>query len=232
MKFTLLLVLISIFSFGSMTLKSQTISANEAKTAAINFYNYHAVAENSIKPSIISKTEIFLVKTDETNLYYIVNINTNGFVIISAQSIVYPILAYSTKNAFSKTNIPDNVQALLNGYSEQIIHAVKSCQKADTKTEEAWTNLMNNSITKLLETSVVPLLTSYWNQDVPYNEHCPEDENGPGGHVLTGCPATAMAQLMYYYRYPDKEQEATVIINTPMVQLVQILKTPFTIIML
>ncbi|MCD4773312.1 MAG: C10 family peptidase [Bacteroidales bacterium] len=204
MKFTLLLVLISIFSFGNMTLKSQNISANEAETAAINFYNYHVIAENSIKPSIISKADISLVKTDKINLYYIVNIKANGFVIISAQSNVYPVLAYSTKNAFSKTNIPDNVQVLLNGYSEQIIHAVKSCQKAGTKTEETWINLMSNSMPKLPETSVVPLLTSSWDQNVPYNEYCPEDENGPGGHVLTGCPATAMAQLMYYYRYPEQ----------------------------
>ena len=32
---------------------------------------------------------------------------------------------------------------------------------------------------------------------------CPEDAGGPGGHVWSGCVATAMSQVMYYYRWPE-----------------------------
>jgi hypothetical protein len=42
-----------------------------------------------------------------------------------------------------------------------------------------------------------------WNQDDPYNVMCPEDQNGPGGHVYVGCVATAMSMIMYYWRYPE-----------------------------
>ncbi len=41
-----------------------------------------------------------------------------------------------------------------------------------------------------------------WNQDSPYNALCPADAGGPGGHVYAGCVATAMAQVMYYWRHP------------------------------
>jgi len=50
------------------------------------------------------------------------------------------------------------------------------------------------------------LLVSKWNQDIPYNSWCPTDAAGPGGHCLTGCVATAMGQLLYYYRFPNQGQ--------------------------
>ena len=202
MKFTLLLVLTSVLSFGSLTLISQAISANDAKKAAINFYNHHAIAENQKKPS--TEVEISLVKIDKIDLYYIINLTGNGFVIISAQRNTYPILAYSLQSDFQESYIPDNVQALLDGYNEQILNAVKTGQKANNKIEEAWNSLMNCNLQVRTGRSIDPLTTSLWNQTPPYNLFCPEDENGPGGHVVTGCPSTAMAQLMYYYRYPEQ----------------------------
>ncbi|MCD4791331.1 MAG: C10 family peptidase, partial [Bacteroidales bacterium] len=204
MKSKFLLVMMSIVAFSNMTLKSQTIASDEAKTVAVNFYNYQVIAEKSIKPSTISPTDISLIKAEEIDLYYIVNINENGFVIISAQRNVYPVLAYSTKNVFSSTDIPDHVQALLNGYEKQIINAVKTRQKAGAEIETTWNNLLTNQMPKLSKSFIEPLSTSLWNQTVPYNLYCPEDPNGPGGHVVTGCPSTAMAQLMFYYRYPEQ----------------------------
>jgi hypothetical protein len=48
----------------------------------------------------------------------------------------------------------------------------------------------------------MPLLLTNWNQGFPYNEFCPEDASGPGGHALVGCVAIAMAQVMKYYNFP------------------------------
>jgi len=44
--------------------------------------------------------------------------------------------------------------------------------------------------------NIAPLLTCQWGQDAPYNSMC------PSGYP-TGCTATATAQIMYYYRYPE-----------------------------
>jgi len=49
---------------------------------------------------------------------------------------------------------------------------------------------------------VTPLLTCTWDQGAYYNALCPADGAGPAGHVVTGCVATAMAQTMFYYRFP------------------------------
>lgn len=47
-----------------------------------------------------------------------------------------------------------------------------------------------------------PLIATQWGQDAPYNILCPKDNQGTT--CPTGCVATAMGQLMYYYQHPDK----------------------------
>lgn len=49
---------------------------------------------------------------------------------------------------------------------------------------------------------VPPLIQTCWDQDEYYNILCPSDSEGQGNHVLTGCVATAMAQVMRYWEYP------------------------------
>ncbi|MCJ8501918.1 C10 family peptidase [Desulfatitalea alkaliphila] len=49
--------------------------------------------------------------------------------------------------------------------------------------------------------TVGPLMETAWNQGYPYNTLAPEMDDCD--HALTGCVATAWAQAMYYYRWPD-----------------------------
>lgn len=53
-----------------------------------------------------------------------------------------------------------------------------------------------------LPDSVGPLITTTWDQGQYYNALCPEDAAGPAGHAVTGCVATAMAQIINYWGYP------------------------------
>ncbi len=46
------------------------------------------------------------------------------------------------------------------------------------------------------------LLASEWGQDAPYNNLCPK---GDRGRCPSGCVATAMAQVLYYHKYPLAE---------------------------
>lgn len=43
-----------------------------------------------------------------------------------------------------------------------------------------------------------PLLTTRWTQEYPYNQHCPADPLENNEHSYTGCPATAMGQILNY----------------------------------
>lgn len=47
--------------------------------------------------------------------------------------------------------------------------------------------------------NVPHLLSTTWSQEYPYNLSCPSDD---GGRCVTGCVATAMAQVIKYHNYP------------------------------
>jgi len=48
-----------------------------------------------------------------------------------------------------------------------------------------------------------PLLKTSWDQGCGYNTNCPIASDGPCGYAYTGCVATAMAQVMAYWKYPS-----------------------------
>lgn len=68
-------------------------------------------------------------------------------------------------------------------------------------------------------TVVDPLLTTQWDQYEPYNDSCPYGiELGQPAHALTGCVATAMAQVMKYWNYPERGTGSK-ILNIPYLRL-------------
>lgn len=138
-----------------------------------------------------------------TECYRIYNIG-NGFVIVSADDRARPILGYSTEGRFSPTDIPAQLDDILNFYKESILSAINDPSPAGSQIENMWRALTAEDYRPTREgTPVVgPLLNTNWNQDILYNNLCPTDNRGPGGHVYAGCVATAMAQIIRYWQYP------------------------------
>lgn len=113
---------------------------------------------------------------------------SGGFVIVSGDERMPAVLAYSDENSFDVDNIPPNVQYWLDCYAE-------SYMQLDTNDGSS-----NVSLTYVNEDGVAPLLgNNSWNQSNPYNLLCPSVK---GEKCVTGCVATAMAQVMNYYKYP------------------------------
>jgi hypothetical protein len=144
---------------------------------------------------------------DNETVYYIVNFNVNAFAIISADDVVYPVLAYSSEGNFNDGLQPENFSSWMEGIGRQIKMAKSINQQADNNTSSTWQHLLvtnpSSLVTRAKDRSANPLLFSTWDQGYPYNLECPEDGLGPGGHVWAGCVATAMAQILYYWRYPE-----------------------------
>ena len=129
-----------------------------------------------------------------------------GFVIISAEDAFTPVLGYSFEGSFNFDDAPAHYKSFLLGYVEQINYIRENQLEPDLEIVAAWSELRNDHIADLAvsrDRDVAPLLYCKWDQGSPYNIFCPEDANGPGGHVPVGCVATAMAQIMYYWRYPE-----------------------------
>ena len=126
------------------------------------------------------------IKTNDA--FYAFNAEEGGFVIVSGDDRTEEILGYSDSGRIDFDNMPKNMQAWLEGYAEQI-------------------NSLGSSQTMLrpersAKPAVNPLIETQWSQRDPYNLMCPEID---GQHCVTGCVATAMAQVLYYYRYPQEE---------------------------
>ncbi len=137
--------------------------------------------------------------------YYVFNVDSKGFVIVAGDDDVTPILGYSDETNFDPDNIPENVAKWLEGYKSEVRRVIENHVKATPEITEAWTRLRNGQgySTKATEKSVTQLLQTKWNQAPYYNDMCPYD-NTSDEMTVTGCVATAMAQIMKYWNYPEK----------------------------
>lgn len=128
------------------------------------------------------------------SLYYVFNVgNDKGFVIVAGDDAVSPILAYADRGDFSEREMAPAAKAMLESYAQQI----ERIQQDPSLSVAAATSYA----------AIAPMVESQWNQSEPYNYMCPTIEGEPGRSV-TGCVATAMAQIMYYHKWPVVETKA------------------------
>ncbi|MFZ4707948.1 MAG: C10 family peptidase, partial [Bacteroidales bacterium] len=211
MKRTLLTLL---FYAITICLFADPVSQEQASKIAKNFYSQVAPNKNlaDIKLSLAfaeKSMDVSRVRgnnTEETDIFYIFNVNQNdGFVIITADNDVVPVLGYSSSGSYSPGNIPPALRKLLENYKKEIIYVLLNNLKADNEIQGKWSRLENGESLNSAKnfTSVNPLLTTTWNQSPYYNALCPYDYSY-NELTVTGCVATAMAQIMKYWNYPSQ----------------------------
>ena len=130
--------------------------------------------------------------------YFFVREGSAGFVLVSADDCVQPILGYSTKSLIPAT-IPAHVSSFLQGYEAEIAYCKAHQIMPTEEISSQWSSLLQGTYTMQNTTSVSPLLATTWGQSPYYNDLCPEQG---GVHALTGCVATALAQVMKYWNWP------------------------------
>ena len=197
--FTLLILFISLNIFA------KDISLEIAKAVALKFYNEKVVSATNVNPSYVFISKIQPINENATALMYVCNFSTGGFVIVSADDIAVPIVGYASSGEFDVDKISSNVSNFMGQYSSQIKIAREHTLIQDDNTKQLWSNLLSNEtiFEKSLTRAVAPLMDNiHWDQGQYYNTLCPVDAAGPDGHAVTGCVATAMSMIMYYWRYP------------------------------
>ena len=145
-------------------------------------------------------------QTEFTEFYVFNNQMGGGFVLVSADDIAHPILGYSDKGSFrTDVQLPVNVRGWFMGISKEISSAVALGVQQSDEVREEWNSLLEGTpYPKRSTRAVNALLRTTWDQGDPYNNLCPADANDIyyGGRTVTGCVATAMAQVMKYWNYP------------------------------
>ncbi|MCK9617945.1 MAG: C10 family peptidase [Lentimicrobiaceae bacterium] len=218
MKNKSLLLFICFFLFGITSSYAWKVEQKDAERVAQNFYyEVHNQYYGSISYDNIHFSDVYIQKKDGDAAFYIFSIEPKGFIIVSAEDVLTPILGYSTESNFSMENA--NFKSFMSTYTEQVAFARSQSLVADEKTQSAWNHLLTTQVANLTAIDgardVSPLVLMTWDQVYPYNAMCPEDAAGTGGHALTGCVATAMSMIMYYYRYPLQGQGSHSYNNPP-----------------
>lgn len=135
-----------------------------------------------------------VVKSGGTDRIYIYNVDGGGWVMVSGDDNTRrDVLGYSTTGNFDYSALPVNARNWIEGYADVI---------AQLESHPEYIQRDSVMPSRAMGTSISPLLGEIaWNQGEPYNLLCPELSNGE--RAVTGCIATAMAQIMMYHRYPE-----------------------------
>ena len=175
------------------------------------------LAQNAIQQKQIhfgqnpdSKIQDYLFVVEQGDTLLLLVDFSEGFVVMSADDAVRPVLAYSVDQKLDLRNIAPAAQDWLNHYAAQVKSAKDHGVDPSDQVRKQWADLrIRNGVKDEAETVVAPLLTALWNQTKYYNAYSPFDEDAPSGYdnrTPNGCVAVAMAMIMYYYRYPSHGQ--------------------------
>ena len=183
MRIRTILLLVICTSFFS--LQAKQISENQARTIAGQFFNVNMPQQPATMKGHGAKAAYYVFNNPEQP----------GWVIVAGDDRARTILAWGDEDYFDAGDVPECVQDWLGDYAEQLAHL-------DAATPQASNEAPISSFAASGKARIAPMLVSNWAQGQPFNQRCPTYTNSSGETVYcpTGCVATAMAQILYYYK--------------------------------
>jgi hypothetical protein len=170
---------------------AQEVSVEEAQGRALNFLMSQTDGAKHIKGADAAPqvSLAYTSKSEGKTCFYVFNAGEDeGFVIIGGDEAAREILGYCDHGSFDYDTAPDNFKWWLSQYTGQIAHAAKVGVKGQRRAKGETTRVQ-----------IDPMIKTKWNQRSPYNNLIP---NYNDSVYVTGCVATAMAQVMYYHKHP------------------------------
>lgn len=180
----LLVLLLSILVIG--TTNAGNVSEKEALKKAQHFMQgkqFKAANSSRVKHRSASNDAFYVFNSEDND----------GFVIVSSDDRTPDILGYSMHGKLDIDNLPCNVSWLLNCY-KQVLDSLAMMPDSDLGRKA------NRRSPSSPKAEIEPLITTHWGQGAPYNNQCPEYNSQK---CLTGCVATAMAQIINYHHWPQ-----------------------------
>ena len=171
-----------------MDVAAAGVNAIEARNQAWQFLNNRQGTKlmSSSQQLRLAHAEMSKADTRLADFYVFNADDGSAFVIVAGDDRAADVLAYGT-HAIDLENLPCNMQWMLNHYKQQMdfLHSHP--------------DVSLNAASRQNSVVVSPLISCTWNQRSPFYNQCPTSGTQ---HCLTGCVATAMAQVMYYWKYP------------------------------
>jgi len=179
------------------------VDVNTARQLSLKYVQGNATKK-------VANLDLAYTQTTESgaNALYVFNFE-GGYMIMAADDVAQPILAFGEEGCFDANNIPDGLAYYLRHYARQIEYAVTNNMTADPEIAEQWEQIRRDGIIRgerSMRGDVAPLISTNWNQDYPFNYYCPTGHGGPNGRAYAGCVATAMSMVMKRWNWPDHGQ--------------------------
>lgn len=131
-------------------------------------------------------------EADQLTPYYLFSdTQQRGFVLVSGSDLMPEVLGYGDQTLASLTD--EQLPEALRGWLQYVADIEAYLEQHP---DQAY--LLEHA--QATTTEVSQLVTSSWGQDAPFNDQCPEMDNGK--NAVTGCMATSISQLINYYEYP------------------------------
>jgi len=202
--------------FVPLSLNARSIDEQDVRTAVETWVRY--VTADARPDAFIERMELYQVNGE--TVAYIANLFGGGFCICGMDEMVLPVYFYCPKGTYDPEN--PGYQYILWEIKTRLKYLREGLEKGDTKVIEHqqqlseraafWQELISGSVYKKAEQvekffaepdSMSLMLTCRWGQGSPYNDQCPELTPNADEHTIVGCTATAISQIMYYWKWPN-----------------------------
>jgi hypothetical protein len=213
------ILLLTLALLGPAAGVADEVPVPAAMDAAVNWMSLVRGA-GAPKPTV---KEVTTLDQEGAPALYVVNLDPEGWVLLPAEDAALPIIGYNPTGAISLQEMPPALESLLAWRRAEVKDIRTRRLPASERTARHWRTLREGDLVRMAKDfpdpaprlarpsgaadAVLPLdayspLEALWNQGQYYNTLCPADAGGPAGHVVTGCVATAMGELMYWWGYP------------------------------
>ncbi|MCD4817520.1 MAG: thiol protease/hemagglutinin PrtT [Candidatus Cloacimonetes bacterium] len=194
------IILLSLLTILVWQLSAIFQSTTNAEIVAKNFFK-----EKNENRQIVETNTI--EKNSETSAY-IFNLQPNGFIVVSSDDNIQPVIAYSNNNLLDP-EIDGDVQFI--AMIKQDIQFRKEFYANNstiiTENQKMWQDYLSNNIqTRDFQqwppygsTMTGGWVETHWNQSGIYSRFCPLDNSGQ--RSVVGCVATAMAMIIDYHKF-------------------------------
>lgn len=191
----LLLLMMSLASFAGPR------SFQQAKEIALRQAAQLGISMDEASSAKAKSKRVKSVSGEVPAYYVFPNGEGKGFTVVSGDDRLPEVVGYSDKGTYDEENLPSNYVGFMKAYEEMVGQLDNGDSRASASIAEA--KALRSS--GYQQPTVAPLLGSIqWNQMTPYNKMCPMYNSTD--RSVTGCVATAMAQVMMYYQYPKTLQ--------------------------
>ena len=176
------------------TLQAKQRTEAQLKQIALKALTKHtsSTGTNSSKQAAQSATAAILSKMDSRSAISVYGAKGQGFVVLSNDDRFMAVLGESAHD-YDAVNMPCGLKWWMDAMDASL-----TTRMSQASSEVSATGYQPQA-------DYGPLLKTEWGQTEPYNLNCPYNIND--SLCYTGCVATAAAQVMYYFKYPQHEVE-------------------------